>query len=106
MRQYLLPVLVIAMLNVVPVQICRRRLGEALPATLFCVPVALFASRFLFHTFVMGIFVSYGTKRHQPSNTRNDGGVGSTLPRDGLRIARLTPSLPFSNSVDKPSTIY
>ena len=53
MRQYLPPVLVVAMLNAVPAQVWRRRLGETLPAALFCVSVALFASQFLFHTFAV-----------------------------------------------------
>lgn len=51
MRLYLLPMLVIAMLNSIPVQLCKRRFGEALPITLFCIPIVMYVSQYLFHTF-------------------------------------------------------
>lgn len=60
MRLYLLPILVIAMLNSIPVQLCKRRFGEVLPITLFCIPIVMYISQFLFHTFNVALVVLAG----------------------------------------------
>ena len=57
MLSYLLPILVILMLNTLPLQVFKRKFGEVLPITFISIPVILFVTQFIFKTFTVGIIL-------------------------------------------------
>ena len=57
MLKYILPILVILMLNTLPLQIFKKKFGEVLPITFISVPIILFITQFIFRTFNVGIIL-------------------------------------------------